>query len=144
VPSWTICTTFLIFSLIVSSFCVLDLRKPLKLASRKQQNIVKCRIERVHICDALIGSPRPLNSEFAFYTHSKHYPNITTHFRILFHIFAVYFTSLQLIRTSEAYFRNVGPISDLRRLFRKLCTSKTCIPTFGYLRTIHLDHTHLP
>jgi hypothetical protein len=36
-------------------------------------------------------SPRCLNSEFAFYTHSEQYPNVTTHFRILFHIFAAYF-----------------------------------------------------
>jgi hypothetical protein len=69
---------------------------------------------------ALIGSPHCLNSKFAFYTHSEHYLNITTHFRILFHIFAAYFASSQLIRTSEAHFRNFGPISDLRSLFRKL------------------------
>jgi hypothetical protein len=69
---------------------------------------------------ALIGSPHRLNSDFAFYTHSKQYPNVTTHFRILFRIFGAHSTSLQLIRTSEAHFRNFGPISDLRSLFRKL------------------------
>jgi hypothetical protein len=90
----------------------------------------------------LIGSPHHLNSEFAFYTHSKQYPNVTTHFRILFHIFTAYFTSSQLIRTSEAHFGNFGPISDLRSLFRKLRTYKTCIPTFGYLRTTHPDHKY--
>jgi hypothetical protein len=93
---------------------------------------------------ALIGSPCCLNSEFAFYMHSEHYLNIATHFRILFHIFAAYCASSQLIRTSEVYFRNFGPILGLQSLFRKLHTSKTCIPTFGYLRTIHPDHTHLP
>jgi hypothetical protein len=70
----------------------------------------------------MIGSPHCLNSDFAFYTHSEHYLNITTHFQISFHIFTAYFASLQLIRTSEAHFRNFGPISDLRRLFRKLRT----------------------
>jgi hypothetical protein len=68
----------------------------------------------------LIGSPHCLNSEFAFYTHSEHYLNITTHFRILFCIFGAHSTSLQLIRTSEAHFGNFGPISDLRSLFQKL------------------------
>jgi hypothetical protein len=70
----------------------------------------------------LIGSPHHLNSEFTFYMHSEHYLNITTHFRILFHIFTAYFTSLQLIRTSEAYFGNFGSISDLQSLFQKLWT----------------------
>jgi hypothetical protein len=92
----------------------------------------------------VIGSSHRLNSEFTFYTHSKQYPNVTTHFRILFHISAAYFASSQLVRTSEAYFGNFGPISDLRSLFRKLHTyfgppkiiselrtSSTCIPTFG-------------
>jgi hypothetical protein len=68
----------------------------------------------------LIGSPHCLNSEFAFYTHSEQYPNITTHFRILFHIFAAHFAFSQLIRTSEAHFGNFRPISDLRSLFWKL------------------------
>jgi hypothetical protein len=90
----------------------------------------------------LIGSPHRLNSEFAFYMHSEHYPNITTHFRILFHIFAAYFAFSQLIRTSEAHFGNFRSILDLRRLFRKLRTSKTHIPTFGYLWTTHLDHKY--
>jgi hypothetical protein len=92
----------------------------------------------------LIGSPHCLTSEFAFYMHSEHYPYITTHFRILFHIFAAYFASSQLIRTSKAHFGNFRSILDLQSLFWKLCTSKTCIPTFGYLWTIHPDHTHLP
>jgi hypothetical protein len=90
----------------------------------------------------MIGSPHHLNSEFAFYTHSEQYPNVTTHFRILFCIFGAHSTSSQLVRTSEAYFGNFGPISDLRSLFRKLRTSKTCIPTFGYLRTTHPDHNY--
>jgi hypothetical protein len=95
------------------------------------------------ICMTLIGSPHCLNSEFAFYTHSKHYLNITTHFWILFCISELILhlhSSLgppkpisetsDLFRTSEVYFGNFGPISDLRRLFRKLRTSSTCIPTF--------------
>jgi hypothetical protein len=90
----------------------------------------------------LIGSPHCLNSEFAFYTHSEHYLNITTHFRILFRIFGAHSASSQLIRTSEAHFGNFGPISDLRSLFRKLRTSKTHIPTFRYLRTTHPDHKY--
>jgi hypothetical protein len=73
-----------------------------------------------HTNNMLIGSPHRLNSEFAFYTHSEQYPNVTTHFRILFHIFIAYFASLQLIRTSEAHFGNFGPILDLRSLFQKL------------------------
>jgi hypothetical protein len=75
-------------------------------------------------CDGtpLIGSPHCLNSEFTFYMHSEQYPNITTHFRISVHIFAAYFASSQLIRTSEVYFGNFGSISDLRSLFWKLRT----------------------
>jgi hypothetical protein len=61
----------------------------------------------------LIGSPHHLNSEFTFYMHSEHYLNITTHFQILFHFFAAYSTSSQLIRTSKAYFGNFRSISDL-------------------------------
>jgi hypothetical protein len=68
----------------------------------------------------VIGSPHCLNSELPFYTYSEHYLNITTHFWILFHIFAAYFASSQLIRTSEAHFGNFRPISDLRSLFRRL------------------------
>jgi hypothetical protein len=102
------------------------------------------RTERQDAVNTLIGSPHCLNSEFAFYTHSEHYLNITTHFRILFRIFGAHSTSSQLVRTSKAHLRNFRPILDLRSLFRKLRTSKTCIPTFRYLRTIHPDHTHLP
>jgi hypothetical protein len=78
------------------------------------------RLGVVRIFIMLIGSPHRLNSDFAFYTHSKHYLNITTHFRILFRIFGAHSTSSQLIRTSEAHFGNFGPISDLRSLFQKL------------------------
>jgi hypothetical protein len=81
---------------------------------------VLLHVFRCLLDDAVIGSPHRLNSEFAFYMHSKQYPNVTTHFRILFHIFAAYFASSQLTRTSEAHFGNFGPISDLRSLFRKL------------------------
>jgi hypothetical protein len=68
----------------------------------------------------VIGSPHHLNSDFALNTHSEHYPNITAHFQILFHIFGAHSTSSQLVRTPEAHFGNFGPILDLRRLFRKL------------------------
>jgi hypothetical protein len=44
-PSSTIGTIFLILGVVVCSCCVLDLRKPLKLASWKEQDIVKSRIK---------------------------------------------------------------------------------------------------
>ena len=46
-PSSTVGILLLILSIVVCSCCVLDLRIPLKLASRKQQNIMECRIERM-------------------------------------------------------------------------------------------------
>jgi hypothetical protein len=52
-PSSTIGTIFLILSVVVCSCCVLDLRKPLKLASWKEQDIVKSRIKGMQISDAL-------------------------------------------------------------------------------------------
>jgi hypothetical protein len=96
-----------------------------------QQGTSQDEQDRPQPLEPMIGSPHCLNSEFAFYTHSKHYLNITTQFQILFCIFGAHSTSSQLIRTSEAYFGNFGPILDLRSLFRKLRTSSTCIPTFG-------------
>jgi hypothetical protein len=39
--------------------CILDLRMPLKLASRKEQNIVKGRIKWMQISDALEGRAMP-------------------------------------------------------------------------------------
>ena len=39
--------------------CILDVRIPLKLACGKQQDIVKSRIEWMHICDALEGRAMP-------------------------------------------------------------------------------------
>jgi hypothetical protein len=85
-----------------------------------QLRLLPCEQQICIISDAVIGSPHCLNSEFAFYTHSEHYLNITTHFRILFRIFGAHSTSSQLIRTSEAHFGNFGPILDLRSLFWKL------------------------
>jgi hypothetical protein len=52
-PSSTIGTIFLILSIVVCSCCVLDLRKPLKLASWKEQDIVKSRIKGMQIGDML-------------------------------------------------------------------------------------------
>ena len=46
--------------IVVISSCVLNLRVPLKLASGKQQNIVKSRIKRMQIGDALKGRAMPV------------------------------------------------------------------------------------
>jgi hypothetical protein len=52
-PSSTIGTIFLILSIVVCSCCVLNPRKPLKLASWKEQDIVKSRIKGMQIGDTL-------------------------------------------------------------------------------------------
>jgi hypothetical protein len=82
----------------------------------------------------VIGSPHRLNSEFAFYTHSEQYLNITTHFRTLFHIFAAYFTFSQLIQTSKAYFTTSHLFRTSEAYFGNFAPLKLIFPpldTFG-------------
>jgi hypothetical protein len=82
----------------------------------------------------MIGSPHHLNSEFIFNTCSDHYLNITNtcldfilHFCSLLEPPKLILETSDLFQTSEDYFGNFAPL-----------------PTFGYLWTIHPDHTHLP